>query len=86
MSNKLPRGAGADYFQVEYECGALCGHPHRSAESAARCLEDGGGIGVVAMKKRRDAIGSVKMHNQDCVSLTESELQSLIDWKMRADL
>lgn len=84
MHSKTPTGADADYFQVLVDRRTYCGHPHRSIDSAVRCLQDTpGAVGIVAVRKRRDAIGSARMYNRDAEYLTDRQVQALIDWQQR---
>jgi hypothetical protein len=84
MSDKRPASASADYFQVATEAGAFCGHPHRSIESAIRCLQDTAeATAIVAIWKRKDAIGTAKLYNKDAVYLSLRQVQSLMKWQKR---
>ena len=44
-------------------------------------MEEVDGDIVVAVRKRRDAIGSEKLYNQDYEYLTDHDVQQLIEWK-----
>lgn len=81
MGDNRPFGATADYFQVAVDSLNWCGHPHRSIDGAVRCLRDTpGSQAIVAIWKRTDAIGTVKMNNKDFEYLTERQVQALIEW------
>jgi len=71
----------ADYYEVVVD-GKRCEHSHRSIESAASCLQDkGGSRWVVAVRKRKDAIGAARMYSHDEDWLSAKEVQSLIECK-----
>ena len=84
MGEKARAGGTADYFQVVLATKACCGHPHHSIDSALRCFrEHAGSISIVAIKKRKDAIGTEKLYNQDREYLSEEQAQALVEWERR---
>ena len=86
-AHKMPFGAKADYFQVAFEDGSHCGHPHRTIESAARCLnETREAVTVVAIWKRKDAIGTARLYHKDFEHLSERQVQALLEWRQQDSL
>jgi len=81
MSDKAPPGAKADYFQVLLKVADLCGHPHESIECGARCIQKVDGATVVAIKMRKDTIGTAKLYVQDYEYSPDPQVQQLIKWK-----